>query len=218
MIERGDPLSLTRVEDLKGRPTCWVTLIVCFQMFSLRIKKLCCMCLKTTKQWSKWSLKEGVPQWDTFPEPTELLLIGNSIKSIWTLKSKSNNTLTPKTNSQTYWQRETSQVMSGIICWASLTLAISVLQSVLKWCRKEHKKIQVKKESQQSRNRWWIWSHDTAWRIRTCLPLLHQKARGKRNLKVKTYLSARWMCSKQAPGKPVLGASSSNYSEWNIDD
>ena len=26
------------------------------------------------------------------------------------------------------------------------------------------------------------------------------------------------MCSKQAPGKPVLGASSSNYSEWNIDD
>ena len=30
-----------------------------------------------------------------FPEPTELLLIGCSIESIWTLKSKS-NTLTPK--------------------------------------------------------------------------------------------------------------------------
>ena len=35
-----------------------------------------------------------------FPEPTELLLIGCSIKSIWTPKSKSNK-LTPKTNSQT---------------------------------------------------------------------------------------------------------------------
>ena len=30
-----------------------------------------------------------------FPEPTELLLIGCFIESIWTLKSKS-NTLTPK--------------------------------------------------------------------------------------------------------------------------
>ena len=39
-----------------------------------------------------------------FPEPTELLLTGFSIESIWTPKSKS-NTLTPKTNSQTYWQR-----------------------------------------------------------------------------------------------------------------
>ena len=38
---------------------------------------------------------------DMFPEPTELLLIGYSIESFWTQKSKS-NTLTPKTNSQTY--------------------------------------------------------------------------------------------------------------------
>ena len=35
-----------------------------------------------------------------------------------------------------------------------------ILQSVLKWCRKERKKIQVKKESQQNRNQWWIWSRD----------------------------------------------------------
>ena len=33
-----------------------------------------------------------------FPEPTELLLVGNSIESIWTPKSKS-DTLTPKNNS-----------------------------------------------------------------------------------------------------------------------
>ena len=71
-----------------------------------------------------------------FPESTELLLIGCSTESIWTLKSKS-NTLTPKTNSQTYWPREISNEMNGIIFCFCLTLAISVLPIVLKWCRKE---------------------------------------------------------------------------------
>ena len=33
-------------------------------------------------------LKAEVLQWDTFQEPTELLLIGYSIESIWTLKPK----------------------------------------------------------------------------------------------------------------------------------
>ena len=102
-----------------------------------------------------------VPQWDMFPEPTELRLIGCSIESIWTLKSKS-NTLTPKTNLQTCWPREITHVMNGIIFCVCLTLAISVLQSVLKWCRKEHKKIQVRNASQQNRNQWWIWSRDAA--------------------------------------------------------
>ena len=58
------------------------------------------MCLKTTKQWSRWSLKGGVLQWDMFTEPTELLLTGCSIELIWIPKSKS-NTSTQKTNSQT---------------------------------------------------------------------------------------------------------------------
>ena len=79
-----------------------------------------------------------------FPEQPELLLIGYSIVSIWTPKSKS-NTLTPKTNSQTYWPREISHVMNGIIFCVCSTLAISVLSIVLKWWRKERKKIQVKK-------------------------------------------------------------------------
>ena len=133
-----------------------------------------------------------------FPEPTELLLIGCSIESIWTPKSKS-NTLTPRTNSQTYWQREISHVMNGIIFCVCSTSAISVPPIVLKWCRKERKKMQVKKESQQNRSRWWIWSRDTAQGIQTCLPLLHQKARGKPNLKVK-YLRARGMSSNQERG------------------
>ena len=28
LIDRGDPLSMTRIKDLKERPTCWITLIV----------------------------------------------------------------------------------------------------------------------------------------------------------------------------------------------
>ena len=54
------------------------------QTINLLIKKLCCMCLKTTKQWSRWSKMEKARQWDMFPEPTELLLFGYSIESIWT--------------------------------------------------------------------------------------------------------------------------------------
>ena len=67
--------------------------------------------------------KEEAREWDTFPEPTELRLIGCSIESSWTPRSKS-NILTPKTNSQTYWPRETSHVMNGIIFCVCLTLAI----------------------------------------------------------------------------------------------
>ena len=124
-----------------------------------------------------------------FPEPTELLLIGYLIESTWTPKSKS-NTLTPKTNSQTYWPRENSHVMNGIIFCVCLTLAISILQNVLRWCRKERKKIQGKKESQQNRNQWWIWSRDAAKPLLSCYLLLHLKARGKPDTKVNLF----WAC------------------------
>ena len=33
----------------------WIMLILFPQTSNLLIKKLCCMCLKTTKQWSRWS-------------------------------------------------------------------------------------------------------------------------------------------------------------------
>ena len=133
-----------------------------------------------------------------FPEPTELLLIGCLIESIWTPRSKS-NTLTPRTNSQTYWQREGSHVMNGIIFCFCPTSAISVPPNVLKWCRKEHNKMQERKSHSKIKNRWWIWPRDTAQGIRTCLPRLHRKARGKPNLKVK-YLWLRGMSSNQEQG------------------
>ena len=49
-----------------------------------------------------------------------------------------------------------SHVMSGIICWICLTLAISVLQLAPRQCQNELNKIQEKNESQQNRDLQWI--------------------------------------------------------------
>ena len=55
---------------------------------------------------------------------------------------------------------------------------------VLKWCLKERKKNQVNKESQQNRSRWWICSRNAAKRLLMCYFPLHQKVRGKPDMKV----------------------------------
>ena len=102
---------------------------------------------------------KGIAQWDMFPEPTELLLIGCLVGSIYTPRFKS-NTLALKTNSQTHWPRETSHVMSGTSFCVCSTSAISVPLTVSNPCRKERKNMQVKKESQQNQSRWWIWYQD----------------------------------------------------------
>ena len=91
----------------------------------------------------------------------------------------------PKTNSQTYWPRVISHVTNGIIFCVRLTLAISVLQSVLKWCRKEYRTNEVKKEWQQSRDQWWIWSREAMKGLHQRYLLLHQKAWWKPYTKVK---------------------------------
>ena len=155
-IEQGYLLMMSRnINNLKGRSMWWRILIPFPQMSNPRVKKLYCMCLKTMKQWSRWSLKEGVLQCDMFPGPTELHLTGCLIELIWTPKSKS-NTSTPKTNSLTFWPKEISRVMSGIICCACLILAISVLQFALLQWRSDLNKIQEKNESQQNQDLWWI--------------------------------------------------------------
>ena len=199
-------------------------LILFLQTSNFRINKLCCMCLKTTKQWSIWLSREEVRQWDTFPEPTELLLIDHSIESIWTPKSKS-NILTPKNNSQTCKPREISHVMSGIICWACLTLAIRVLPIVLKWCRKERKKIQVKKESQQSQDQWWIWLREAMKRAPSALSSIASESQGKTRHESLSILSPQGekydrtgspvVCPQGRPHRSLVYAHSSSYSDIN---
>ena len=188
-----------QTSDLKEFSTFWTIMILFTQTSNFRIKKLCCMCLLTTKQWSRWSKREEAPHWDMFPEPTELLLIGCLTGSIWT--SKIQIKYIDTRNQLADWPRETSHVIDGIIFCVCSILAISVLQ--------EHKKMQVKKESKQNQTRWWIWSHDTVWGIRTCLPRLHLKTRKTPNLNVRTYLWTRSMCSKQVRGEPYMTSLSS---------
>ena len=57
---------------------------------------------RITKLGLKWLLKAEVQQWDTYPEPTELLMIGCLTESIWTPRFKSSMS-TPNTNLQTAW-------------------------------------------------------------------------------------------------------------------
>ena len=107
--------------------------------------------------------------------------------------------------------------MNGIIfcvCWTS---AFSVPPIVRKWCRKERKKTQVKKESKKNQSRWWICARDTAQGIQTCLPRLHQKAQGKTRYESQFPLSS-WTEQHPRTVRPVEDACSSDHPEWNIDE
>ena len=150
-----------------------------------------------------------------YPEPTELLLIGCLTESTWFPRSKS-NTSTPKTNSLTFWPKEVAHVMNGIILCVYLTLVISVPPIVLKWCGKEHKKIQMKNGSQQNQSRWRSWSRDAAKGLLTCWYPLHQKVRWNQMRKSITSELVHWAASKN--GETNKDAYSSDYSEWNIDE
>ena len=77
--------------------------------------------------------------------------------------------------------------------------------------------MQVKKESRQNQSRWWIWSRDAAQEILTCLPLLQQKAPGKTRCESQIPLSS-WNEQQPRTGRPVMGACSSDCSEWTIDE
>ena len=64
---------------------------------NFRIKKLCWMCLRTKKQWLRWPSRKESHNETCFQDPQSWRLIGYSIESTWTEKSKS-STSTPKTN------------------------------------------------------------------------------------------------------------------------
>ena len=152
-----------------------------------------------------------------FPEPTEVLLIGWLIESIWTPKSRS-NTLTPRTNSQTIWQREISHVMNGIIFCVCSTSANSVLQIVLKWCRKitqedagEERVTAKSKPMMNLVSRYSVKDPNV-------LASTASESQGKTRSESQKVPLSSWIEQQPRTGRPVMGASSSNYSEWNIDD
>ena len=185
---RGDPYkSQTKKESQEWSMIC-STLFLLLQTWILLGRKLCCIFWKTTKQWSRWSEREEVRQWDN-PQSCSWLVVWFII--IWTPRSKS-NTLTPNINSQTYWPTEISHVMNGIICCACSTSAISIPSMILKRCREENKKMQVKRVTAKSKPMDEIGVTIPREWIRTCL-----SSPEKQNLNVGTNLWVRYMWSKQ---------------------
>ena len=193
----------------------WIMLILFPQTSNLLIWKLC-MCLKTTKQWQRWLSKKEVPQWDMFPGPTELLLL--VIRS---------NQFGPQNPNQIHWHqkpigRHTDQ--GKFYTWWMESSSVFVQHQPIQFYQlfwrkveKNAKKMQVKKESQQSRNRWWIWSRNAAKRLLTCLPLLHQKIPVKTRYESQIPLSS-WTEQHLRTVRLVKDACSSSYSERNADE
>ena len=60
----------------------YATSIMLPQTWSLLNLVRCFPFLKITKRWTRWSSRAEVQQWDTYPKPTELLLIGYLTESI----------------------------------------------------------------------------------------------------------------------------------------
>ena len=103
-VQTSTPKTKPRFQFITTILNC-VMLIMFRRTRSLLILVQCSTFLRTTKQWLKWSSKAEVQQWDTYPEPTELLVTGCLTELIWIRRFKS-STSTPNINSQTYWQRE----------------------------------------------------------------------------------------------------------------
>ena len=149
-----------------------------------------------------------------FPEPTELLLIGYSIESIWTPKSKS-NTLTPKTNSQTYWPRQISHVMNGSsfvfvnIIHVSSTNCSEVMS---KRTQKDSGEERVTAKSKPMMN---LVSRSSE-RTPEVLSSTASQSPGKTRHESQLPLSS-WNEQHQRTRRPVLDSYSSSNSEWNAD-
>ena len=148
-----------------------------------------------------------------FPEHTELLLIGRLIESIWTPRSKS-NTLTPITNSQTYWPFDT--------WWMESSFVFVQLQPF-----QLHQQRQSDVEKKARRCRWRV-SHskikaDDEFGLaiqrkgskRACLDCIGTPGKTKSESQIPL---SSWNEQQPRTGRPVMGASSSDYPEWNIDE
>ena len=175
--------STGQTSDLKECSTFWIMMIFP-QTSNFRIKNLCFMCLRTTKQWLTWSSREGVPQWEIFPGPTELRLIDCSIDPI-NLDPKIQIKYIDTENKLADIQTNGNFTLDEWNNLLYLLLLISV-PHVLTQCRKDVDKIQKKNESAKSKR-----MMNLSRNIMKNLPSrnlpLHSKVRGKPYTKVKLF-------------------------------
>ena len=163
-----------------------------------------------------------------FPEPKELLLIGYSIESIWTPKSKS-NTSTPKTNSQTCWPRETSHVMNGIIFLCLLNISHFISADCSEVMSKRTQKDSGEERVTAKSKPMMSLIAQSSERAPSALSSIASESPGKTRQESQSPLSAQAEMYDRTE-KPVVcydtsherhrlaeKAHSSSYSEWNID-
>ena len=150
-----------------------------------------------------------------FPGLTELLLIGCLIELIWTPKSKSNTSI-PKTNSLTFRPKEISRVMSGIICCACSTLAISgpSVKAMSKRTQEDAGEERVTAISKPMTN--------LVSRCRVRDPTVLASIASENTVITKSESQkvplSSFNVQQTGTGRPVMLASSLNSSEWNDDD
>ena len=147
----------------------------------------------------KMIFKGEARQWDMFPEPTELLLIGYSIESNLDPKIQikyidTKNQLADILTKGNFTRDESNHLLCSFnISHFSSTNCSEVMsnrtQKRCRW-RKSHSKVETDDEFSP---------RDAAKGLLTCLPLLHQKARGKPDMKV-NFLWARGMGSIKEQG------------------
>ena len=108
--------------------------------------------------------------------------------------------------------------MNGIIFCVCSTSATPVPLSATNRCRKEHKKMQEKKRvTAKSKPVKYLVSRC---RVRDAIVLAStaSESPGKTKSESQNVHLSSLNVQQTSTGRPVLGASSSNYSEWNIDD
>ena len=118
----------TNASNLKMWSMIWMMLILFTQTSHLLIRKLCCMCLQTTKQWFKMIIKDRSPTVRHVSRTHRVALDWLFWQNQSGSKTFKSSTSTPNTNSMTYCQKGTLHVMIGTIFFIFLTSAISEFQ------------------------------------------------------------------------------------------
>ena len=149
-----------------------------------------------------------------FPEPTELRLIGCLIESIWAPKSKS-NTLTPKTQLADILTKGnfTGDEWNHLLCLFDIShfSSTNCLEVMSKRTQENSGEERVTAKSKPMMN---LVSRCSV-RNPTVLASTASESPGKNKSESQIPLSS-WTERQKRTGRPVMGASTSDYSKWNI--
>ena len=152
-----------------------------------------------------------------FPEPTELLLIGCLIESIWTPRSKSKYIGTKNQLADILTMGNfTCDEWNHMLCLFTIS-HFSSINSVKAMSKRTQEGAGEESVTAKSRAMTKLVSRCRV-RDPTVFASIASESPGKTKSESQNVLLSSLNEQQPRTGRPVLGASSSNYSEWNIDD